>query len=174
MKQVAGNLTMAGLSLLEGRSFVILDRDMEYTASFPSILKSAGLEVIRLPPYSPDFDTAAERWMLSVKKASLPTREYSAKEGYGEPCPSTSSIITKSVTTKGSTTSFPLRGAITPTIMAKSSAKRGSAGCSSSITGSWREGAPMRSTGVVLGRCSYSWRKAPSEQADQTGAEHQR
>ena len=46
-------------------------RDTKYTASFREILKSAGLKVIRLPPYSPNLNAFSERWVLSVKSELL-------------------------------------------------------------------------------------------------------
>jgi len=48
MKQVARNLTMADWGFLEGRRYVIFDRDSKYCESFRSILKAAGLTIIRL------------------------------------------------------------------------------------------------------------------------------
>jgi len=55
MKQIARNVTMADIGFLEGRRYVIIDRDSKYVVSFRVILRSAGLKVIRLPPYSPDL-----------------------------------------------------------------------------------------------------------------------
>jgi transposase InsO family protein len=81
MKQVARNLTMAGLGFLEGRRYVIIDRDSKYTASFRAILKSAGLKVIRLPPYSPDLNAFCERWVLSVKSELLERLVVFGEEG---------------------------------------------------------------------------------------------
>jgi hypothetical protein len=71
MKQIARNLTMVGWGFLVGRRYVIIDRDSKYTAAFRAILKSAGLKIIRLPPYSPDLNAFCERWVLSVKTEIL-------------------------------------------------------------------------------------------------------
>jgi transposase InsO family protein len=71
MKQVARNVTMAGWGFLEGRRYVIIDRDSKYAASFREVLKSAGLKIIRLPPYSPNLNAFAERWVLSAKSEVL-------------------------------------------------------------------------------------------------------
>jgi len=71
MKQIGRNVTMADIGFLEGRRYAIIDRDSKYTASFREILKTAGLKVIRLPPYSPDLNAFCERWVLTVKTELL-------------------------------------------------------------------------------------------------------
>ena len=71
MKQIARNLTMADWGFLEGRRYLILDRDSKFSASFREILKSSGLKVLRLPPYSPNLNALSERWVLSVKSELL-------------------------------------------------------------------------------------------------------
>ncbi len=71
MKQVARNITMSGWGFLEGRRYIIIDRDAKFGASFRALLKSAGLKVIRLPPFSPNLNAFAERWVLSVKSELL-------------------------------------------------------------------------------------------------------
>jgi putative transposase len=81
MKQIARNLTMAGIGFLEGRRYVIIDRDSKYTASFRTIPKSAGLTVIRLPLYSPDLNAFCERWVLSVKSELLERLVIFGEEG---------------------------------------------------------------------------------------------
>ena len=58
---------MWGWGFLEGRRYVILDRDPRFSAAFREILKSSGLKIIRLPPYSPNLNSHAKRWVLSVK-----------------------------------------------------------------------------------------------------------
>ena len=71
MKQIARNITMSGWGFLEDRRYIIIDRDSKYAASFRAILKWSGLKIIRLPPYSPDLNAHAERWVLSVKSEVL-------------------------------------------------------------------------------------------------------
>ncbi len=71
MKQIARNVTMSGWGFLRGRRHLIIDRDSKHAASFRAILKSSGLKVIRLPPYSPNLNIYAERWVLSVKSEIL-------------------------------------------------------------------------------------------------------
>jgi putative transposase len=71
MKQIARNVTMADIGFIEGRRYVIIDRDSKYAPSFRAILRSAVLKVIRLPPYSPNLNAFCERWVLSVKSEPL-------------------------------------------------------------------------------------------------------
>jgi putative transposase len=71
MKQVARNLTMADCGFLEGRRHLILDRDAKYTTAFRAMLKASGVDVIRLPPKSPNLNAYCERWILSVKSEML-------------------------------------------------------------------------------------------------------
>ena len=66
-----GNITMSEWGFLENRRYIIIDRDSKYAASFRAILKSSGLKIIRLPPYSPDLNAYCERWVLSVKSEIL-------------------------------------------------------------------------------------------------------
>ena len=81
MKQVARNLTMAGWGFLEGRRYVIFDRDSKFCASFRGILKSAGLKIIRLPPRAPNMNAFRERWVLSVKSETLSRLVLFGEEG---------------------------------------------------------------------------------------------
>jgi len=71
MKQIARNLTMAGGSFLEGMKYLVLDRDAKFAASFRSILESAGVECLRLPPRSPNLNSFAERFVRSIKEECL-------------------------------------------------------------------------------------------------------
>jgi len=71
MKQVARNLTMAGIGFLENCRYVLLDRDKKFCLSFRAMLRSAGVEPIRLPAMSPNLNAYSERWVLSVKSECL-------------------------------------------------------------------------------------------------------
>ena len=62
---------MSGWGFLDGRRYIIIDRDSKYTPAFRNILKPTGLKIIRLPPYSPNLNSFAERWVLSVKSEML-------------------------------------------------------------------------------------------------------
>ena len=71
MKQIARNLTMAGGGFLDGTKYLILDRDAKFPLSFRQIIESAGVEVLRLPPRSPNLNAFAERFVRSIKEECL-------------------------------------------------------------------------------------------------------
>ena len=71
IKQVARNLTDCQDGFLKGKSHLIMDRDGKFTAEFREILKTAGVESVRLPPQSPNLNSYAERWVRSIKSECL-------------------------------------------------------------------------------------------------------
>ena len=48
-----------------------MDRDSKFCSSFRFILRSAGVDPIRLPAKSPNLNSVAERWVLSIKSECL-------------------------------------------------------------------------------------------------------
>jgi putative transposase len=68
MKQIARNLTSSGDGFLLGTRHVLMDRDAKFCANFRSILKSAGVKAVRLPPQSPDLNAHLERFMRSLER----------------------------------------------------------------------------------------------------------
>jgi hypothetical protein len=58
MEQVARNLLDAGDGFLLGKRYLILDRDPLYTREFRAAIKGGGVEVLRLPPSSPNLTTS--------------------------------------------------------------------------------------------------------------------
>jgi putative transposase len=50
---------------------LILDRDTKYSDAFRSILVRKGIQVIRLPPRSPNLNAFAERFVRSIKGECL-------------------------------------------------------------------------------------------------------
>jgi transposase InsO family protein len=71
MKQIARNLTMTGDGFLRGMRYLILDRDSKFAESFRTILQSAGVEPLRLPPRTPNLNAFAERFVRSIKRECL-------------------------------------------------------------------------------------------------------
>jgi len=69
MMQVGRNLTDLLDGFLVGKRFVILDRDSKYSAAFRDLLEDSGVEVIRLPPRSPNLNAHAERFVRSINWA---------------------------------------------------------------------------------------------------------
>ena len=71
MSQMARNLTDSEDGLLRGKTHVILDRDTKYTAKFRHALTRERIEVVPLPPRSPNLNAFAERFVRSVKEECL-------------------------------------------------------------------------------------------------------
>jgi putative transposase len=67
MAQVARNLTDAVAGPLRGFGYLIVDRDPLYSAQFESLLASAQVSLLRLPPQSPNLNARAERFVRSIK-----------------------------------------------------------------------------------------------------------
>ncbi|MDA0897075.1 MAG: integrase core domain-containing protein, partial [Proteobacteria bacterium] len=45
--------------------------DTKYTRQFSRLFKDHGIKTIRLPPYSPNLNAYAERWVRSIKEDCL-------------------------------------------------------------------------------------------------------
>ena len=72
MKQVARILTDSEQGFLNGKRYLIHDRDPLYTTEgFAEILKSSGVKPLKLPARSPDLNCYAERFVKSVKSECL-------------------------------------------------------------------------------------------------------
>jgi len=71
MEQIARNVTDDEDSPLNGKTYLIHDRDPLFTNTFRMILGSAGIEAVKLPPKSPNLNAYAERFVRSVKEKCL-------------------------------------------------------------------------------------------------------
>jgi transposase InsO family protein len=71
MMQIGRNLTDPVDGFLAAKEFIILDRDSKYSAAFRDLLKGSGLEIVRLPPRSPNLNAYAERFVRSIKDECL-------------------------------------------------------------------------------------------------------
>jgi putative transposase len=71
MLQIGRNLIAEGDGALASKRYLIVDRDTKYTQQFRSLLKDNGTEVIRLPPFSPNLNAFAERFVRSIKEECL-------------------------------------------------------------------------------------------------------
>jgi putative transposase len=71
MNQMARNLTDATDGFLRGCGFLIQDRSSLFTTQFRDILKSTGVESIRLPVRSPNLNAFAERFVRTIKESCL-------------------------------------------------------------------------------------------------------
>ena len=71
MSQIARNLTDCEEGFLNGSRHLIHDRDPLFTTSFSAILKSSGIETVKLPARSPNLNAYAERFVRSIKSECL-------------------------------------------------------------------------------------------------------
>jgi putative transposase len=71
MLQIGRNLIAEGDGALASKRYLIVDRDTKYTQQFRRLLKDNGTEVIRLPPFSPNLNAFAERFVRSIKEECL-------------------------------------------------------------------------------------------------------
>ena len=71
MSQMSRNVTDVSDGFLAGKRFLIHDRDPLFTVAFRETLASAGVQVVRLPPRSPNLNAYAERFVRSVKESCL-------------------------------------------------------------------------------------------------------
>jgi transposase InsO family protein len=71
MTQIARNITDVSNGFLCRKRYLILDRDTKYSDAFCGILTREGIEVIRLPPRSPNLNAYAERFVRSIKEECL-------------------------------------------------------------------------------------------------------
>jgi len=71
MLQVVRQLTDAGDGVLDGRRFLICDRDRKWSAAVRDLLETSGVRVIRTPFRAPNCNAHAERFVRSVKEECL-------------------------------------------------------------------------------------------------------
>lgn len=69
--QIARNETMVDWGFLDGKKYLIHDRDTKYGDTFIRIIKDVGVKPVTLPARSPNLNAYAERWVLSVKSECL-------------------------------------------------------------------------------------------------------
>lgn len=70
MKQTARQLT-DWEGLLDGKRYLIMDRDTKFCQSFRGLLTDSGVEPVILPPRSPNLNAHMERFMRSIKEECL-------------------------------------------------------------------------------------------------------
>jgi len=71
MLQIARNLTDPDEGFLSHKRFLIMDRDSKYSRAFRTLLDESGIEIVRLPPRSPNLNAYAERFVRSIKSECL-------------------------------------------------------------------------------------------------------
>ena len=71
MSNVARSLIDDFDGFLKGKRYLILDRDAIFNGKFKAIIENTGVEVLTLPPRSPDLNSYCERFHRSVKEQCL-------------------------------------------------------------------------------------------------------
>ena len=71
MGQIGRRVTDAVDGILLGKRYLIHDRDPLFTAEFLSLLAGVGIESVKLPPRSPNWNAHAERFVRSIKEFCL-------------------------------------------------------------------------------------------------------
>jgi putative transposase len=71
MLQIGRNLLDTEGGALDAQRFLIIDRDTKYSERFRGMIEEVGIEVIRLPPRSPNLNAYAERFVRSIKQECL-------------------------------------------------------------------------------------------------------
>src|SRR5712664_2749396 len=71
MSQMSRNVTDASDGFLLGRRFLVHARDPLFTVAFRETLAAAGVQVVRLPPRSPNLNAYAERFVRTIKESCL-------------------------------------------------------------------------------------------------------
>jgi transposase InsO family protein len=67
MKIVARELAAADDGFLNGKKYLLMDRDTKFTEEFRQIIEEAGTECVLLPPRSPNLNAHLERFFGSLK-----------------------------------------------------------------------------------------------------------
>ncbi len=71
MKQMARALTDCEDGFLNGKQYLIMDRDTKFCESFRQFLNNEGIRSVRLPPRSPNMNAHLERFFGSLKSECL-------------------------------------------------------------------------------------------------------
>jgi transposase InsO family protein len=71
MSHISRNLTDIHDGCLRRKRYLIHDRDPLFTMTFRETLAAAGVDVVRLPPRSPNLNAYAERFVRSIKESCL-------------------------------------------------------------------------------------------------------
>jgi transposase InsO family protein len=71
MVQIGRNLTDPFDGFLAEKELLILDRDSKYTAAFRRLMNDSRIDIVRLPPRSPNLNAHAERFVRSIKSECL-------------------------------------------------------------------------------------------------------
>jgi transposase InsO family protein len=99
MRQIARNLTDAIDGILNGKRYLIHDRDPLFTIEFLDMVADVGVKSVKLPPRSPTLNAHAERFVRIIKESCL--ERMIERSRCGPPRTTSSPIITPSAITRG-------------------------------------------------------------------------
>ena len=71
MSQAGRNLTDAVEGILNGKRYLIHDRDPLFTTEFVSLLADVGVKSVKLPPRSPNLNPHAGRFVRTIRETCL-------------------------------------------------------------------------------------------------------
>jgi transposase InsO family protein len=71
MSRIARNLVDCEDGFLNGKRYLLMDRDGKYSPEFRQILRNGGVKPLRLPARSPNLNAFAERFVRSIKEECL-------------------------------------------------------------------------------------------------------
>jgi putative transposase len=71
MSQIGRNLTDPVDGILKGKRYLIHDRDPPFTAEFLATVSSVGVKSVELPPYSPNLNAPAGRFVRTIKQSCV-------------------------------------------------------------------------------------------------------
>ena len=71
MDQIGRRVTDAVDGILNGKRYLIHDRDPLFTVEFLNLLAGVGVESVKLPPRSPKLNAYAERFVRTMKESCL-------------------------------------------------------------------------------------------------------
>ena len=69
--QIGRNLTDAVEGILQGKRYLIHDRDPVFTSEFVKVLGATGVASVKLAPRSPNLNAHAERFVRTLKESCL-------------------------------------------------------------------------------------------------------
>jgi hypothetical protein len=67
-RMVLAVVAMEEWGCLRGCRYLLHDRDAKFCQSFRELIKTGGVNPLRLPARSPNLNSYAERWVRSVKE----------------------------------------------------------------------------------------------------------
>jgi putative transposase len=71
MSQIARNLSDAAEGFLIGKRYLIHDRDPLFTRESSKTIEASGIQLVKLPPRSPNLNAHAERFVRTIKESCL-------------------------------------------------------------------------------------------------------